>query len=334
MDEALLKCALLLATVIVAGAVLVLRARGITTTAKSIDNAKRWAPAKPTSGGLLFALALGLGQVLIEPMPIWVNLALCAGFVIGLCDDLWRIGAYTKLGGQTFAAIAVGIYAASFDPPLLVAVCMVFSALVMMNSINMLDNMDGVATIGSLPFGMLGALLFVSGLIDEPLGIYWIVGALSFLLYNAYPSKMFMGDSGSMLLGVAATLVMWQIHTQVPLELWKLLPLWCFVSTLTLADTLLVVVRRKQHGKSPMQGGKDHSTHHLVYFGWSQNQVAYVFLCLALFQSMVAFGVIAWDICTPLVLTAMLIYVAVWVSFVWYVSRNNLKSGTFDYTSH
>ncbi|MEN9640444.1 MAG: hypothetical protein RLZZ262_2313 [Bacteroidota bacterium] len=334
MDDVLLTYGLLLATVIAAGALLVLRARGITSTAKSIDNAQRWAPAKPASGGLLFALSLVLGQWLIAPLSLWANVALAAGFAIGLCDDLLRIRPYSKLAGQALAAIAVGVYVANFDQHVFWILAFAFSAVVMMNSINMLDNMDGVATLGSLPFGLVSALLFLTGNLTSPIGVLLVTGSLSFLLYNAYPSKMFMGDSGSMLLGVAASLVMFEIGMENPDLSWKILPIWLFVSTLTVADTLLVVIRRKQHGKSPMQGGKDHSTHHLVYFGWSQTKVTYVFLAMAIIQSLIAFFVIVLELYTAIVLAAMLLYVVLWVFFVWRVSQRNLKSGIFDYTSH
>ncbi len=334
MDDALLTYGLLLVTVIAAGALLVLRARKVTTTAKSIDNAKRWSLAKPTSGGWLFALSIGLAQGLIAPLPLWCNVALGAAFAIGLIDDLWRIGPYAKLGGQAIAAIAVGFFVSSFDANGLWVVAMAAGALVMMNSINMLDNMDGVATIGGLPFAMLGALLFFSGYSASPLGIALFCGSLSFLIYNAYPSKLFMGDSGSMLLGAAAPLLMWDVQLHFPTLGWKWWAIGLFVATIPLADTVLVVLRRWQNGKSPMQGGKDHSTHHLVYFGWSQTKVMYVFTAMAIFQSLAAFGVLALGGFAWPLIAAMLCYTAVWVSFVWWVANSNLKSGKFDYASH
>jgi len=204
----------------------------------------------------------------------------------------------------------------------------------MMNSINMLDNMDGAATIGSLPFWMLNALLFCTGQINQPLGMFMLIAAIVFLIFNAYPSKLFMGDSGSMLLGIAAVVCMWEVFSSFAAEWYMLLPLWAFVSALTLADTALVVFRRLQHGKSPMQGGKDHSTHHLVYMGWSQSKVNYVFLAMSLFQGLSAFFYIGLAAGFWMVLLAMLLYPIVWFIILWNISGYNLKSGKFDYSSH
>jgi UDP-GlcNAc:undecaprenyl-phosphate GlcNAc-1-phosphate transferase len=334
MDELWMKYILLFATVLVCGAILVLKAKNLGARAKSVDSAKRWAPTKPTHGGLLFALSIALGQFLFQPLTLWPNLALIAAFGIGLFDDLFRIGPRQKLAGQCMAAICIMVHVHTSYDAWGLTLLFGFSALVMMNSINMLDNMDGVATIGSLPFWLLSALVLSTGFTDDVLGALILVGALAFLMFNAHPSKMFMGDSGSMLLGASAVLCMVMLFDVYAISWWNALPLWLFISTLTLADTALVVIRRMQHGKSPMQGGKDHSTHHLVYYGWSQVKVTYVFLAMALFQSLCAFAVVAAQCHAIWTVACLCIYSLAWFIFIWMISNSNLKSGKFDYASH
>jgi UDP-GlcNAc:undecaprenyl-phosphate/decaprenyl-phosphate GlcNAc-1-phosphate transferase len=334
MDECAMKYILLFATVLVCGAILILKAKNLGARAKSVDSSKRWAPTKPTHGGLLFALSVGLGQWLFQPLTIWPNLALIAAFGIGLFDDLYRIGPRQKLAGQCLAAICIMIHVHTLHDSWGMSLLFGFGTLVMMNSINMLDNMDGAATIGSLPFWLLSALVLAIGFTDDVLGALILVGALAFLMYNAHPSKMFMGDSGSMLLGAAAVLCLIMLTDVYATSWWTLLPLWAFISTLTLADTALVVIRRLQHGKSPMQGGKDHSTHHLVYHGWTQIQVTYVFLAMALFQSLCAFALVAANCRASWAMVSLCVYPVAWFIFIWRISNSNLKSGKFDYASH
>ena len=334
MDELWMKYILLFATVLVCGAILVLKAKNLGARAKSVDSANRWAPTKPTHGGLLFALSIALGQFLFQPLTLWPNLALIAAFGIGLIDDLYRIGPRQKLAGQYMAAICIMIHVYTLHEAWGLTLLFGFSTLVMMNSINMLDNMDGVATIGSLPFWLLSALAMATGFTDDPLGALILLGALAFLMFNAHPSKMFMGDSGSMLLGAAAVLCMVMLFDVYAIAWWNVLPLWIFISTLTLADTALVVIRRIQHGKSPMQGGKDHSTHHLVYYGWTQVKVTYVFLAMALFQSLCAFAIVAAQCHAIWTIACLIVYPLAWFIFIWMISNSNLKSGKFDYASH
>jgi UDP-GlcNAc:undecaprenyl-phosphate/decaprenyl-phosphate GlcNAc-1-phosphate transferase len=334
MDELLLKYALLISSVTVLGAVLVLKLKFFGTKAKSIDTEKRWAATKPALGGLLFLLSIALGQLLFGYAGHGPNSVLLLAFTVGFVDDMWRMSPWQKLMGQFAAAFAMGIYVYTVHSHILEALFFTAAILVMMNSINMLDNMDGVATIGSLPFWFVGGLLYLTNQLAEVLPMLVLIGCLVFLLYNAYPSKMFMGDSGSMLLGAMCVVCMYFISEQCGQPWYTFIILWMFISTLTLSDTALVVVRRLQHKKSPMQGGKDHSTHHLVYWGWSTTKVSFVFTGMALFQGLVAFAITALSMDHPIVLAALLVYTGTWFIFIWNISRVNLKSGKFDYSAH
>jgi UDP-GlcNAc:undecaprenyl-phosphate/decaprenyl-phosphate GlcNAc-1-phosphate transferase len=334
MDELLLKYALLISSVTVLGAVLVLKLKFFGTAAKSIDSEKRWAATKPALGGLLFLLSIALGQLLFGFAGFGPNGVVLLAFTVGFVDDMWRMSPWQKLMGQFATAIAMGIYVFMDHSHILQVVFFAAAILVMMNSINMLDNMDGVATIGSLPFWFVGGLLYLTNQSVEVLPMLVLIGCLVFLLYNAYPSKMFMGDSGSMLLGAMSVVSMYFISNQCGQQWYTFIILWMFMSTLTAGDTALVVIRRLQHKKSPMQGGKDHSTHHLVYSGWSTNKVSFIFTGMAIFQGLVAFAITALGMDHPLVLTALFVYTGAWFIFIWNISRVNLKSGKFDYSAH
>jgi UDP-GlcNAc:undecaprenyl-phosphate/decaprenyl-phosphate GlcNAc-1-phosphate transferase len=334
MDELLLKYALLITSVTVLGAVLVLKLKFFGTEAKSIDTEKRWTATKPALGGLLFLLSMALGQLLFGYAGNGPNVVLILAFTVGFVDDMWRMSPWQKLIGQFAVALFMGIYVFMAHDHILEALFFASAILVMMNSVNMLDNMDGVATIGSLPFWFVGALLYLTNQSAEVLPLLVLIGCLVFLLYNAYPSKMFMGDSGSMLLGAMSVVSMYFLFHQFGQQWHTFIVLWMFVSTLTIGDTALVVIRRMQHKKSPMQGGKDHSTHHLVYLGWSTTKVSLIFTGMAIFQGLVAFAMTALALDHPLLLTALFVYTIAWFIFIWNISRVNLKSGKFDYSAH
>jgi UDP-GlcNAc:undecaprenyl-phosphate GlcNAc-1-phosphate transferase len=160
-----------------------------------------------------------------------------------------------------------------------------------MNSINMLDNMDGVSTIVSI-------FIFLAIFIDNVLGsglrdnnnmllLGIITGLAGFLFYNFPPSKMFMGDTGSQFLGVLlaafSITYLWNHKEINSIDIpAKQIISVILIFALTLVDTITVTIKRILKGRSPFVGGKDHTTHHLVYLGLSDTKVALVFTILSL----------------------------------------------------
>jgi UDP-GlcNAc:undecaprenyl-phosphate GlcNAc-1-phosphate transferase len=142
-----------------------------------------------------------------------------------------------------------------------------------MNSLNMLDNMDAVASVPAL--GILVFFAISSVNLDPslfPLFLFLAGSVIAFLFFNWPPSKIFMGDSGSMVLGLVlafgAIEFTWLAgfnHTSV--HWYDRAGLTLLVFTIPLADTLTVTINRLWHGISPAKGGKDHTTHNFVYSG-------------------------------------------------------------------
>jgi UDP-GlcNAc:undecaprenyl-phosphate GlcNAc-1-phosphate transferase len=140
--------------------------------------------------------------------------------------------------------------------------------------------MDGITAsvaISILLMLLAFGLLFSSSTVDiHTFIMIGLVGSLSgFLMVNAPPSKLFMGDSGSQLIGYAVAFYsiyqLWYNEPSHP-------PFWVtfYVALLILAipfiDTFTVSFNRIKQGKSPAKGGKDHTTHHLVYLGFTERQ--------------------------------------------------------------
>jgi UDP-GlcNAc:undecaprenyl-phosphate GlcNAc-1-phosphate transferase len=116
-----------------------------------------------------------------------------------------------------------------------------------------------------------------------------MLGALSgFLYFNINPSKLFMGDAGSQFLGLFVAFFsikyLWNLGSTTEHNSWISLVITLVALTPAAADTLTVVINRIRAGKSPMVGGKDHTTHHLVYAGYSDKQVWIIFSFIGLFS--------------------------------------------------
>ena len=211
-------------------------------------------------------------------------------FAVGLVDDLRRMRPYTKLLLQLIIGCIMVIGGVSIELipwPWLAVPLSVFWFVFVMNAFNLLDNMDGLAAgIGAIAAGFC--------LIHAALTQQWVVvfmaavvvgAALGFLPYNFPPSKIFMGDSGSHLLGLAlATLALagsWYHSTQLLTIL--MVPL--LVLAVPIFDTCFVTIQRLLHRQHPFSGGTDHVSHRLAILGLSERTTV-----LVLYGLSAAFG--------------------------------------------
>jgi len=257
----------------------------------------RWASqTKPSLGGLafyilfLFAIALEAiihnsvdeGSFLTNEM-IGILLSCTLGFFIGLADDAYNTNAILKFIGQFLCANILIVFNVSIEITPIAAVNYAFTTfwvIGIMNSINMLDNMDGIsATIATTILTTILLLLFkTSGLVNSyTIIILSSIGALlGFLFFNWPPAKIYMGDTGSQFLGILlaglSILFLWKFKTGNQFLQIKqfLIPMLIFI--IPIIDTTTVFLRRMLKGNSPFIGGKDHLTHHLVYLGLSEKQ--------------------------------------------------------------
>jgi UDP-GlcNAc:undecaprenyl-phosphate GlcNAc-1-phosphate transferase len=120
-----------------------------------------------------------------------------------------------------------------------------------------------------------------------------VIGALcGFLYYNINPSKLFMGDAGSQFIGLFVAFVtthnLWNVGTNGIAPSWTGFAICLIALTPAASDTLTVVINRLKRGQSPMVGGKDHTTHHLVYAGLKDKQVWYLFTGISILSSTIS----------------------------------------------
>lgn len=238
--------------------------------------------AREHVAGILFqsrrlAALLGLGTVLVA---------------LGTLDDRFGLGWKLRLVVQTLVAIcavALGWEATFFVPiPWLTKTLSVLWIVGLINSFNMLDNMDGLSGgVAAICATFLAIVLFLfspNAVSGEPqlfLGgfLLVLVGAiLGFLLHNRPPAAIFMGDGGAYFIGfLLATTTLSATFTgeTIPKQA-ILVPLT--ILALPLYDTASVVVIRLRNGKSPFEGDKNHYSHRLVDLGFSKKQAVLTIL--------------------------------------------------------
>jgi UDP-GlcNAc:undecaprenyl-phosphate/decaprenyl-phosphate GlcNAc-1-phosphate transferase len=308
----------------------------------------RWSnESKPSLGGVSFFVvflfsAIAYAILFSDGPNIFQSRAfvglLGAGsiaFLMGLADDAYNTKPLLKLGVQILCGLILALTGTHIElfhsvvPDYLITVLWV---VIIMNSLNMLDNMDGIT--GTTVFFILSACLMSSWLIIGFNANIWsismiaVIGAvLGFLSMNIHPSKLFMGDAGSQFIGLFVAFFaidnLWNIPFNLELPSWlgALLALVAF--TPAAVDTLTVVINRLRRGQSPMVGGKDHTTHHLVYSGLNDRQVWYVFLGIGFVATLL---VIAMVNLIRLNTIAPIPFFASYVVFVFVLLyRNTLK---------
>ena len=271
------------------------------------SNQIRWANnVKPAVGGISFFIVFLISISVIGALPreasnfldkklIGIMAASSLGFIIGLADDAYNTNPLIKFIGQlscAFILIFSDIYIPLTSVLSINYAITIFWVIGLMNSINMLDNMDGITTSisASIIVGLIAVVFSQNSLLINHY-IVLLVGVLGalcgFLYYNWHPAKIYMGDTGSQFMGVflAATSIIYfwgfkdDFTTVIDIKQF-VIPILIFI--IPLVDTTTVTIRRLMKKQSPFVGGKDHITHHLVYLGFSEKQVAIFLIFVSL----------------------------------------------------
>ncbi|MGI8901057.1 MAG: glycosyltransferase family 4 protein [Nocardioides sp.] len=263
--------------------------------------------------------------------------------LLGVLDDLLELDALTKLGGQIVVAgilVAFDVYYYSFQLPgegqfiadpvqgQLMSVVVVVATI---NAVNFVDGLDGLAA-GVVGIGAVAFFLFSYKLADANGETLAITAALlcaalggacvGFLPHNFFPARIFMGDSGSMLIGLVlagsaltltgqfATVNMTQGAGGSEASLLPtLLPILLPISILVVpfADLVLAVIRRTRAGRSPFAPDKQHLHHRMLEIGHSHRRAV---LIMWLWAGLIAFGGVLASLYAGRLTT---IVIAVWV---------------------
>jgi UDP-GlcNAc:undecaprenyl-phosphate GlcNAc-1-phosphate transferase len=245
---------------------------------------------------------------------------------VGVLDDIFDLDALTKFGGQV---LAVGLLVYSdiqykyfftstegwvFSPDQnQAALLTALIVLATVNAVNFVDGLDGLAA-GVVGIAAVAFFIFCYGLADLNDAPLTTTGALlsaalagacvGFLAHNWHPARVFMGDSGSMLIGLVLSATAVTVTTQfstadlaqgaeggraslLPIFLPVALPILILI--VPLADLVLAVIRRTRTGRSPFAPDKQHLHHRLLEIGHSHRRAV---LIMWLWAGLIAFGTV------------------------------------------
>ncbi len=245
----------------------------------------------PLLGGL--AIIAGVMAALLAfptaagSQRLWGILAAAAVVAItGLWDDLRGLSVIAKLLSQLAAAailVSIGLFVDLALPTWIDAALSILWIVGVTNAFNLLDNMDGLAA-GVTATAALGflALSAPQGGLAPALAAGLCGAALGFLSYNFHPAKIFMGDAGSLFLGLLLAVLGLELQTgQGVSKPWVAALVPILVLAVPIFDTTLVTVSRWRRGRNPLTTpGQDHLSHRLTRRGLSVPG-AVLAICLA-----------------------------------------------------
>jgi UDP-GlcNAc:undecaprenyl-phosphate GlcNAc-1-phosphate transferase len=290
-------------------------------------SADRWHKRPtPLLGGVAIVLTVMLGAttfgVHAAVTPLLVAGALI--FVVGVTDDLITLKPSTKL----IAEIAVASLLVFFGYRLQWTSSLTLDLLLTMvwivgvtNAFNLLDNMDGLCAGVALVAGI--TLLAASpGVSPQDVVLAVMSGALGgFLFYNFNPASVFMGDSGSLFVGLMfSALALDSGHGHHPSGVFSVILAPALILLIPIFDTTLVTVLRVLSGRSASQGGRDHSSHRLVAIGLSERWAVAVLWTLAALAGVIAHGLVrgggAWSLPAAALFVIAMVIFAVYLGHV------------------
>jgi len=249
-------------------------------------------------GGFLLSALLAI-QVHANPEFQYFFAAALVIFFLGLKDDIIVLSASKKFIGQVIAAsILIHLGGVRIDSmhgflgfeqiPVAFSYALSYlTIIVVINSFNLIDGIDGLAaSLGVMTMLVFGTYFSIVGLQAYALLAYSLCGSLvAFLIFNHHPAKIFMGDSGSLMIGlINSILVIKFINVSadptVSIPVTASVAIGVSVLFLPLVDTLRVFAIRIYHGRSPFTPDRNHIHHLLLARGL--NHAAVTLVCLSI----------------------------------------------------
>lgn len=230
-------------------------------------------------------------------------------FFLGLKDDILIITAAKKFIGQLIAAAIIihlggiridgmhGLFGFAGLSPIFGTMLSYITIILVINAYNLIDGVDGLAgSLGLLTMSVFGAYFYMIGMMPYALLSVAFAGSLlGFLIFNHHPAKIFMGDSGSLLLGMFnAILAIKFINVAdtplVNIPVQSAVAVGIAILMVPLIDTLRVFSIRAFRGRSPFSPDRNHIHHLLLDSGLKHHQVTLCCLLLNILFIVVAYS--------------------------------------------
>jgi UDP-GlcNAc:undecaprenyl-phosphate GlcNAc-1-phosphate transferase len=279
-------------------------------------------------GVAIAATVLLLAAVRIDSPQMWV--VILGGAImlfVGLTDDVVSLKPYSKLVAEIAVASLFVFYGfrLSWSTSLTLDALLTFVWIVgVTNAFNLLDNMDGLCAGVSLIAGLtlLATVILQMGVTPHAEFLAILLGSTAaFLVYNVHPAKIFMGDSGSLFIGL--NLAVLTLSTPAggygTSNVLSIIVGPLLILLVPIFDTTLVTTSRVLSGRSAAQGGRDHSSHRLVAIGLSERAAVTVLWVLAALGGLLAVAIRGLDDEWPSVIAA--IFILAMIIFAVYLAH-------------
>lgn len=309
---------------------------------QDIANQKRLSSLKvPTYGGISMSLAfllstrlLGKADFEIIQIAIYAVVITFIGFIDDKYNLIWKVKLLLQLVAVSTPIYLLDIYlnveqlfGIEFNNFLNLFSTVIWILLIV-NSLNFLDNMDGLAaTIASMIAISMAILSFITGQYKlTDLSIVLIASMLGFLYFNIPKAKIYMGDSGSLFLGYCLGFISILFSWNSEMEsswIFQIQPVILFF-TIPIIDFLTVTISRIKSGNSPMTGGTDHISHRLLKKGFTNNQVLFIFVLLSLIILLSTLGIIYLNKIISLIFLFVYIFLVI-VSLIYFLKLEILE---------
>jgi UDP-GlcNAc:undecaprenyl-phosphate GlcNAc-1-phosphate transferase len=257
-------------------------------------------------GGLAIITPITLGSFLLiftsvtidlkQQLYLGLILPALAIAIVGLLDDIYQLPPWPRFISQSAVGVITSfiLYLSGsgveiFDNQLLNSSATILWVVTIINALNFIDNMDGLAT----SISMVASLaLFILSYINNQylvaaLSLAIFASCLGFLFWNKKPASIYLGDAGSLYLGFLLAAISIRIdldNDSAPIRALVLI----LILAIPVIDTTQVVISRIAKGKSPFEGGRDHISHLLLNRGLSQRSVLFILTTLAILFALVA----------------------------------------------
>lgn len=252
--------------------------------------------------------------------------------IIGLIDDIKNLSPWPRFLAQNLVAIAsaailistktVGSPTGSTFLDILITV---FWIVGITNSINFLDNIDGGASgVVAISSFFLFLIAYEGGqLLISSFALALTGATLGFLIWNRPPARIYMGDAGSLFLGLLMASLTIRLEPN-PINQFASFAIPLLIMAVPILDTAVAVISRIIRGVSPFQGGRDHLSHRLILKGFSKPQaILFIWglsLCFVTFSILISNAEFTFEF--PLTISALIFWIANFLFFI----RINLES--------
>ncbi|MBI3429083.1 MAG: undecaprenyl/decaprenyl-phosphate alpha-N-acetylglucosaminyl 1-phosphate transferase, partial [Actinobacteria bacterium] len=222
--------------------------------------------------------------------------------IMGLVDDLRGLEPWPRLVLQTIAALIVALILIStrtIGTPLNIAfldtAVTIFWIVGVCNSINFFDNLDGGAsgTVAVITVFLFFIAYDRQQVLVSALAIVTAGATAGFLMWNKAPAKIYMGDAGSLFLGIIVAVLTIRLDPELAPRS-KSLAIPVLLMALPILDTTVAVGSRIYRRVSPFQGGRDHLSHRLIRIGFDRRAVAFILWFTAAFFGALALAIYHW----------------------------------------